>query len=43
MNKVIEKGEKIKTFGFMFTYIVSKLGLMFLGGRLGAAWVCRDG
>lgn len=27
----------------MFTYIVSELGLMFLGGRLGAAAACRDG
>lgn len=26
----------------MFTHIVSELGLMFLGGRLGAAGTCRD-
>lgn len=27
----------------MITYVVSELGLMFLGGRLGAAGACRSG
>lgn len=27
----------------MLTYIISELGLMFLGGRLGAAGACKEG